>query len=82
MSDDADPEYSLNGITRAALLRWKHHPVSKVFLRYLRDYAEMLRERQLAEIEQSEEPMPPKKQGEYKGRMNTLVELASIEFEH
>lgn len=82
MSDETSPQYTLNGITSDDLGRWRHHPVSKIFLRYLIDYAEMLRRQQLAEIEQTDTDLSPKKQGEYKGRVNTLIELASIEFEH
>ena len=74
-------EYALNGITRDDFLRWKHNPVSKVLFRYLTDYAAQLRVSQIAELENSDKPMEPKTQGEYKGRVNTLTELSGIAFE-
>ena len=81
MTDRHDEEYALNGITRDDFLRWKHSPVSKVLLRYLVDFAAQLRVAQLAELEHSDKPMEPKMQGEYKGRINTITELAGITFE-
>ncbi len=82
MSDETAAQFSLNGITEDDFLRWKHHPVSKVLLRYLLDYAERLRQEQLIEIENAEAEMPAKKQGEYKGRIKTVTELATIAFGH
>ena len=77
-----EPAYELNGIQESDFQRWKHHPVSKVLFRYLMDFATTLRDRQMAEIEHSDDPMEPKKQGEYAGRIRTLRELATIEFSH
>lgn len=79
MTDEVD---ALNGIREADFLGWKHHPVTKVYLRYLCDFRDQLRQLQQKEIENSDEPLPPKKQGEYKGRVLTLDELAAIEFRH
>ena len=79
MSDDG---FELNGIRDADFQSWKHHPVTKVFLRYVADYRDALRRDQIEKIENAEEPMPPKAQGEYKGRIRTLEELAGIEFGH
>ena len=78
MSDDVE----LNGIREADFQSWKHHPVSKVFLRYLADYRDTLRKHQLAVIENSPDPIAPKAEGEYAGRVRTLDELANIEFSH
>ena len=83
MADKKDPGIiDLNGVTEHDFQSWKHHPVSKVFFRYLLDFAEQLRRDQLAKIENSDEALSPKEQGEYKGRINTVTELADIEFDH
>lgn len=76
------PQHELNGITEGDFQVWKHHPVSKVFFRYLMDFAEVLRQAQLQEIEQSDVAMDAKKQGEFKGRIATIREVASMEFTH
>ena len=83
MADETEPGLiELNGVTQSDFQSWKHHPVSKVFFRYLLDFAEQLRRSQLAKIEASDEALSPKEQGEYKGRINTVTELAEIEFGH
>ena len=81
MTDEAET-YKLNDIGEHEFQRWKHHPVTRVFMRYLLDMADQLRRSQLIDIENNAEPMSPKAQGEYKGRVSTLTELSSIQFEH
>mgnify|MGYP001606481111 CR=1 FL=1 len=75
-------EFELNGITEGDFQSWKHHPVSKLFFRYLRDFVGQARRDQLIAIENSKEAMSPKEQGEYKGAIKVLTELAEIEFSH
>lgn len=82
MSDEADPQYTLNGISEDDFRRWKHQPVTKVLMRYLIDFADRLRQEQMLEIENTDTDLPAKKQGEYRGRIKTVMELASIEFAH
>ena len=82
MTDETTETYKLNDIAEQDFQRWKHHPVTKVFMRYLMDMADQLRRSQLIDIENNAEPMTPKAQGEYKGRVSALAELSTIQFEH
>lgn len=80
MNDQDVLRYALNGISEDDFLRWKHQPVTKVLIRYLIDFADRLRQEQMIEIENTDAELPAKKQGEYKGRIKTVIELANIEF--
>jgi hypothetical protein len=80
MTDGNDFRYTLDGIGETEFNQWKHHPASKVFFRFLRHYAQRLRALQVEHLEHSESALEPKQQGEFKGRINTLTEVASIEF--
>lgn len=61
---------------------WKHQPVSKVLLQFLEDYATAIRREANGAIETAANPIPPFQQGEIKGRVNTLTEIATLRFEH
>lgn len=84
MAAESDPVEvnELNGLQEGDFQRWKHHPVTVLYVAYLRDYADQIRRAQIQNLEHAVEPMPPLMQGELKGRINTLMELAAIEFTH
>ncbi len=57
---------------------WKHHPVSKVVLKYLADYRAMLLKEHLAEWEAGK--LDEVRDLEMRGRVLTLAELAELPF--
>jgi hypothetical protein len=75
---DAPAPAALQGITEQDYLLWRHHPVTRLLLSYLRDYRADLvlaaQERWLAgELALATEH-------EMKGRVNSLAELADLPF--
>lgn len=62
--------------------QWKHHPVTKVFLQYLRDYERYLAQLQVAELRASSTAMDPFRQGEFKGRISAVAEMAGLTLSH
>ena len=77
----SEPKYELNGIQEADFLAWKHHPVTKVFMRFVLDWAEHLRRDQIDILRLAKDPPQPYLLGEFKGRINTLAEIADVSFE-
>lgn len=74
-------EFVLSGITAEDFAAWRHHPVTKVFRRYLQDSERQLMEQQIGEMRNAAEPVSPFRQGEFAGRMNMLAELTELTFE-
>ena len=81
MADDTET-YRLNDIGEQDFLVWKHHPVTKVVFRYLIDLERQLCEKQIAEMRLVDKTPDPFRLGMFQGRINTVGELAAIEFEH
>jgi hypothetical protein len=67
-------------ITEADLQQWKHHPVSKVYLQYLADYAQNLAHLQVEMMLTADRPVSDFIQGEFKGRVSSLSEVADPQF--
>ena len=69
----------INGITEQDFIQWKHHPATRAFRKYMKDFAKQLSddhvERWRAGVEEIDE-------SEARGRVLALEETASIEFEH
>ena len=78
MADEAD--YELNGIQEPDFQRWKYHPVTKVFVRYLLDYERQLCEKQIGMLRKVVSTPDPFTLGMFQGRINTVGELAAVEF--
>ena len=68
----------LDGLTDADFNVWKHHPVSKVYLKYLADYRTMLLRDLLARWESGALVLDTEK--EIRGRTMTLAELGELQF--
>ena len=68
----------LEGITEPDFQTWKHHPVSKVYLKYLADYRSMLLRDLLGRWEAGDLTLDIEK--EIRGRTLTLAELGELTF--
>lgn len=69
---------TLEGLTEADFQVWKHHPVSKLYLKYLGDYRAMLIRELLGRWEGGTLTLDTEK--EIRGRTVTLAELAELQF--
>ena len=69
----------MNGITDADFNVWKHHPVSKVYLKYLEDYASLLGREFLDRWIAGAITADSEK--ELRGRILTLADLVELKFE-
>jgi hypothetical protein len=69
---------TLDGITKDDFHAWKHHPVSKLYLRYLGDYRAMLLRELLARWEAGALTLDTEK--EIRGRTMTLADLVDLQF--
>lgn len=69
---------NLDGLTDADFNVWKHHPVSKVYLKYLDDYRTMLLRDVLERWEAGSLTLDTEK--EIRGRTVTLAELVELQF--
>jgi hypothetical protein len=68
----------LDGITDSDFNVWKHHPVSKLYLKYLGDYRAMLLRELLARWEAGTLILDTEK--EIRGRTMTLADLVDLQF--
>jgi hypothetical protein len=68
----------INGITEADFQVWKHHPVSKIYLRYLADFRAMLLKELLGQWENGKLTLDTEK--EIRGRTLTLADLTELQF--
>jgi hypothetical protein len=69
---------NLDGITEADFQVWKHHPVSKLYLKYLGDYRAMLLRELLMRWEAGAITLDTEK--EIRGRTMTLADLVELQF--
>lgn len=69
---------TLEGLTEADFNVWKHHPVSKLYLRYLGDYRAMLIRELLERWEAGTLQLDTEK--EIRGRTMTLADLTELQF--
>lgn len=69
-------------ITEADFQSWKHHPVTKVYLRYVLDHEQAMMMQLLEILRHSEVAPDDFMLGTYKGRSIAEKEMATLEFEH
>lgn len=88
MQDGDDLEFLLpgqapgEGIKQSDFQHWKHHPVTKAYLHFLKEYAEFVRREQV-DLLNSATSMPDGFMlGKYTGRFNAFAELSAFEFAH
>jgi hypothetical protein len=67
-------------IAEADLQQWKHHPVSKAYLKYLADFAQNLALLQVEMMLTADGPVSDFMQGEFKGRVSAISEMADPQF--
>lgn len=67
------------GISDSDFNVWKHHPVSRVYLRYLADYRAMLLRELIGQWEAGVLILDTEK--EIRGRVMTLADLVELRFE-
>lgn len=68
-------------ITEADFGAWKHHPVTKVWLKFLSDYAAMIGREPLGVVCSSLAAPDPFYLGEIKGRFLAVSEMAEPKYE-
>jgi hypothetical protein len=68
----------VEGISESDFQVWKHHPVSKLYLKYLVDYRAMLLNELLAQWENGVLTLDTEK--EIRGRTLTLADLVDLQF--
>lgn len=73
------PVPTVQGITQADYQAWRHHPCSKMFLQYLRDWRHSVLRSLLAQWEADQVTLAL--DTEVKGRVKTLGELSVLPFE-
>ena len=71
----------LNGITEQSFNEWKHHPCTKLYMRFLKDYERQLAERQMGLLRHSGETPDPFKLGTFTGQINAVAEMAEPKFQ-
>jgi hypothetical protein len=69
---------SIEGLTKDDFQVWKHHPVSKLYLKYLGDYRAMLLRELLERWEAGALTLDTEK--EIRGRTLTLADLVDLQF--
>lgn len=69
-------------ITEADFNSWKHHPVTKVYLRYLSDYEQELMVKLVNILRASEVAPEPFHLGMFNGRSAVAREMATLEYAH
>lgn len=69
----------LDGITKDDFQIWKHHPVSKLYLKYLEDYAALLGREFLDRWLAGHITTDTEK--ELRGRILTLTDLVELQFD-
>lgn len=74
-------DYVLDGITEADFQRWKHHPVTKMWLRFLKDYERQLSEQQIGKLRSSSSSPDQFTLGTFTGAINAVNEMADPKFE-
>jgi hypothetical protein len=72
----------IGDLTEADFQAWKHHPVSKLVRRFLRDRERQVAEYQIATLRGCEASPDPYKLGQFNGHINALQELSELEFDH
>ena len=72
--------FILNGITEQDFLTWKHHPVTKLWVRFLKDYGQQLEREQIALLRASSESVDQFKLGSFSGAINAVSEVGDPQF--
>jgi hypothetical protein len=75
-------DYVLGDLTEAEFNAWKHHPVSKLVRRFLKDRERQVAEHQIATLRGCTTSPDPYVLGQFNGHINALQELAELEFAH
>lgn len=70
----------LDDLTEDAFNSWKHHPVTKVYLRFLAKYEADRVQEVVQALRMMHEPPAPFQLGVFKGECNTIFNLMHISF--
>jgi hypothetical protein len=76
----ADDEFELNGISGVLFQRWKHDPVTKVFMRFLMDYERQLAEKQIALLRTATATPDAFTLGTFNGQINSVGMITELSF--
>jgi hypothetical protein len=69
-------DYVLDGITEADFQNWKHHPVTKLYIRWLKDCERQVGQVQVGKLRSSDKTPDAFTLGTFTGQINTLAEVA------
>jgi hypothetical protein len=69
-------------ITEADFASWKHHPVTKVYLRYVLDYAGVAKQALADSVLSTEASLDQLTIGKLSGRILAWQEMATLELAH
>lgn len=75
------PIDALNGITEADFQRWKHHPATKAFMRYLLDYEQQLAEEAVTLLRNTPAAPDAFRLGYFQGEVNAYRSIIELEFQ-
>ena len=67
-------------LTEQDFLNWKHHPVTKLWLRYLKDYERQMGEQQVSTLRSCVATPDPFGLGAFTGAINAVMEMADPQF--
>ena len=74
-------DYVLDGITEADFQIWKHHPVTKLYVRFLKDYERQLKDAQVGQLRTSTDAPDLFKLGTWTGAINLVSEMSEPRYQ-
>ena len=80
MADEDLSDYELNGIREQDFQIWKHHPVTKVYQRFLLDYERQMAEKQIAVLRTVTQTPDAFTLGTFNGQINAVAMVTALEF--
>lgn len=71
----------LEGISETNFQQWRHHPVTRLYMHYLRDYERQLAEAQIGKLRSSSSSPDQFTLGTFTGAINAVNEMADPKYE-
>lgn len=76
----SNKQIDIEGVGEGDFQNWKHHPVTKVFMRYLADYRAAVTQRVVGQWEAGALKLTDEQ--EARGRSLVLMEMQDLRFDH
>lgn len=74
-------DYVLDGITEADFQTWKHHPVTKLYVRWLKHYEQQMKDAQVGQLRSSTGAPDLYTLGTWTGAINTVGEMSELRYQ-